>query len=40
MKEEFKKLLKIAENGSEEEKETLLKVLLDEMKRRKSREWY
>lgn len=40
MTEGFKKLLKIAENGSEKEKETLLKVLLDEIKRRNSREWY
>jgi len=40
MTEGFKKLLKLAENGSEEAREKLLKVLLDEKKRRNSREWY
>lgn len=37
---EFKKLLKLAEDGSEEAQEKLLKILLDEKKRRNSREWY
>ncbi len=40
MTEGFKELLKLAENGSDEEKDALLKVLLEEIKRRKSREWY